>query len=229
MSPIYKYFSKQCHLQSFLENGEIYFNSLSYFLSCDDDSRRDRSEDVTLYRPKSGLVGNIVTTGKPFALPAQQLISRVNASDSIFVFCTSAEFSVRLYQKFNAEGCIEISNPDEFKERLQAKINELVDGGNGANKTLLAGRIEYYDSAESPGARHACPDQIVMAKPDHFSDEAEFRFAFAKDQNAFDVNNVQYSISSELDAPNAASRHLSLRLGSLTDICQVRSIDIDAP
>lgn len=229
MSLIYKYFSKQCHLQSFLENGEVYFNSLSYFLSCDDESRRDKNEDVTLYRPKSGLVGNHVTTARPFTLPAHHLISRVNASDSIFVFCTSAEVSIRLYQKFNAEGCIEISNLEEFKERLQAKINEFVDGGYGANRTLLAGHIEYYDSTESPGARHACPDRIVMAKTDYFSDEAEFRFAFAKDQNAFDVNNVRYSISSELDTPNVANHHLTLRLGSLTDICQVRSIDTDAP
>ena len=63
-----------------------------------------------------------------------------------------------------------------------------------------------------------------MSKQSHlFSVEKEYRFAFAKDINAFEVNNVDYSMASEVPPFIGQHPHQILRLGDLTDICRVTS------
>ena len=54
-SLIYKYFNNTNFRDRFVNLGEVYFNSLSYFLSCEDASRRDNTENANLYKPADGL------------------------------------------------------------------------------------------------------------------------------------------------------------------------------
>ncbi|MES2802461.1 MAG: hypothetical protein V4654_08225 [Bdellovibrionota bacterium] len=221
MQPLYRYFGQKNYLESFIEQGEIFFNSLSYFLSCEDESRRDTTEDACIYIPEKGLITHNKTTGKSFTLTNQKFISQVNRANHIFVFCTSTTFDDQLSKKFQAPGCVEILDVSAFKDRMQAAVEELYDAKELQNKTLLSGQIDYYDPANPPGTRHACPDQIVMSKPKSFLDEQEYRFAFAEHADAFDVNNVRYFLSNTIQPSTKTDNYKILKLGSLTDICRI--------
>ena len=101
---IFKYFGDNQHLENFLQKGEVFFNTLSYFLSCEDLSRRDISEDANVYMPSKGLEISITATNQKLK-DQRGLISRVKRPDRIFVFCTSLELSENLFRKFCAAGC----------------------------------------------------------------------------------------------------------------------------
>lgn len=215
---VFKYFGQKQHLESFVSKGEVMFNTLSYFLSCEDEARRDYLEDSNIYRPSNGLQITLTKTQQKLTDP-RALISKVKNPHRVFVFCTSTENSDYLYQKFSAEGCVEILNLDQFKKRMLHVIKKPIH--NIKNQTLLANAVSYYDHQQEVGTRHACPDQIIMSKLMNFSEEKEFRFAFAKDKNAFDVNNVDYSLSSGIVPSNLVGNGKKLILGDLTDIVRV--------
>ena len=194
------------------------FNPLSYFLSCEDESRRDYLEDSNIYKPSDGLQITLTRTQQKLT-DHRALISKVKNPNSVFVFCTSTENSDYLYKKFSAVGCVEILNLDAFKKRILRVIKKPIH--NIKNQTLLADSVSYYDHEQESGTRHACPDQIIMSKLTNFSKEKEFRFAFAKAKNAFDVNNVNYSLSHEIVPSNSAGNGKKLTLGGLTDIVRI--------
>lgn len=220
MTSIYKYFGNKNWGNSFIENGEIYFNSLSYFISCEDQSRRDDDEDAHILRREEGLQINVLTTGKTFTYNGQ-LCSKIRKADRIYVFCASAEFNENLYQKFNSQVCVEIYDLEEFKRRLQFKITEAHKQGLLGSDQLLSGPVDYYSYGDGPGAAHACPDQIVMGKSDKYKEENEYRFAFSLDKGAFAVNNVDYTLSRNSVPTSGNPSHRVLRLGSLIDICKM--------
>jgi len=218
---IYKYFSQMGHLKNFVEQGEVYLNSLSYFLACEDISRRDETENLNVYRPTNGLQINNLTIGKTFSIPAQ-LNSQIKGANRIFIFCTSSELSPYLFKKFGAYGCVEISSVDIFRNRLRSKFEEFF-GATHESGAFLADHVSYYDIAAEPGVRHACPDQIVMTKPQNFDDEKEYRFALTSDASLFKVHEVQYTISSGVQSQLIDHRSVVLKLGSLLDICKIVS------
>lgn len=217
---LYKYFGHKNHLENFIEHGEVYLNSVSYFLNCEENSRRDETENLNVYRPINGLIVNSSITGQTFTVPLQ-LNSQIYGTDRIFVFCMSSQYSAQLNHKFRAYGCVEIADVEAFKERLRLKIKTHLGINDLSKDIFLSGPISYYDSADEPGTRHACPDQIVMAKPKAFSDEQEYRFVFTEDAALFQVNQVKYSLSSGTLQSQDKHSHLILRLGSLADICRI--------
>jgi hypothetical protein len=221
---LFKYFSKHEYAENFISKGEVYFNSLSYFLSCEEVSKRDPYEDVNVYKPVNGLQVTKVSSHEKFVDP-RTLISRLNNPHRIFVFCTSAVLNEQLWKKFNSVSCVEITNREKFKERIAEAIVKPIL--RLKNKTLLAGEVEYFNSQDEPGTRHACPDQIVMSKIDEFSHEKEYRFAFAIDKEAFDVDNVSYSLAYDVESPTYTIDYKVIRLGNLSDICRITSVKED--
>lgn len=220
---IYKYFHNLDFQKIFLERGEVYFNSLSYFLSCEDKNRRDAVEDSSLYRPAEGL--EITKAFSQTFLDPRTLISKVKRPERVFVFCTSTELNDNLYKKFHANACIEISNLEEFNRRLIVALHKKMKLGTVKNGTLLSGAVDYYHHEDEPGIRHACPDQIIMSKiaDPFFTIEKEYRFAFAKDKNSFDVNNVDYFLTSQIPPFTGQHTHQIFTLGNLSDICRIVS------
>ena len=84
---LFKYFSKHEYAENFISKGEVYFNSLSYFLSCEEVSKRDLYEDVNVYKPVNGLQVTNVNSHEKFVDP-RTLISRLNKPIE-FCICTS--------------------------------------------------------------------------------------------------------------------------------------------
>ena len=214
---IFKYFSQEKYLDTFLEKGEVFFNTLSYFLSCEDSERRDVTEDANVYMPSNGLEITISATNQKLR-DHRGLISRLKRPDRVFVFCTSLDLSEILFKKFGAAGCVEISDVQEFSNRISRYLRK--SAHNIKNREILSAKVEYYGFDEEPGTRHACPDQIIMSKNNRFSDEKEYRIAFAKDADAFAVDNVNYTLTDALEANAAKGRPKKLILGNLSDIAK---------
>ena len=215
---IFKYFSQKQHLDSFLKNGEVLFNTLSYFLSCEDPTRMDELEDSNIYKPTDGLQITL-TKSQQQLVDHRGLISKVKNPHRVFVFCASLKLSEKLSSKFCSVGCVEIFDVKEFVGRIKRRIKK--PAHNIKNQELLSGKVDYYNLAQEPGARHACPDQIIMSKIESFSDENEYRIAFAKDANAFAVNNVNYYLANSPIPSTNVGTPKKLILGDLTDIARV--------
>jgi hypothetical protein len=215
---VFKYFCDKSHLEKFLHNGEVFFNTLSYFLSCEDLARIDITEDANVYMPSNGLEITISANNQKLK-GHRGLISRVRRPDRVFVFCTSLELSKTLFQKFGADGCIEISDVQEFSNRISRHLRK--SAHNIKNRKILSDNVEYYDFDEEPGVRYVCPDKIIMSKNKRFSDEKEHRIAFAKDADAFAVNNVNHTLTDTLEINAAPGVPKKLILGGLSDIAKV--------
>lgn len=214
---IFKYFSNETHLRNFFTKGEVMFNTLAYFQSCEEDSRKDKTEGANIFYPREGLQITECSTGKKLSIPSA-LISNVKKPHQVYVFCTSMEHSEDLYKKFGSAGCIEISDITEFEKRIKRSLLKAIY--NIKNKYLLSDEITYYDTQNIPSTRHACPDDIVMSKPKYFSVEKEYRFSFSKNSDAFDVNNIDYSISKNLKINNNQSAGKKILIGELSDIAR---------
>lgn len=220
---IFKYFGQKEHQDSFLGEGEVYFKSLSYFINCEDPSRKDVTEGANQYRPYAGL--KVFTRDTEVTLGSGiSFNSAIKRPDRFFIFCASRNFSESLIKKFGAYSCIEISNLEDFQKRLKRALIRKCRKGSLRNSRLLADPVNYYEKENSPGSRYACPDEIIMSKPNSFEIEQEYRFAFAKKRHAFDVDkNLKFSLSKELKPYSEADDDIVLKLGDLTDICSIVS------
>jgi len=204
-------------LDNFFYKGQVWCNSLSYFLSCEDKTRRDKFEGINFFKPADGLVLTNVRTQEIQIIPAG-LLSTINPSQ-VFVFCASTEFNDYLYNKFHAKGCVEICDLEAFTRRIRSQIMHQMPSIK--NKTLLADTVVYYDHSAPPENRYAFPELIVMSKTKYFEDEKEYRFAFSRDKNAFEQNKIRYSITKNILQSDNQIHFKEIKLGDLSDICKI--------
>jgi hypothetical protein len=197
----------------------VYCNSLSYFLDCEDMTRRDPLEDSSVYEPLGGLQITHVATGANFCDP-RSLVSHVVRPHRIYVFCLSTVFNEHLWRKFNAKLCVRITDPQEFIARFRRATRRPQLRINCTE--VLAAEVTYYKPDDPPASRHACPDQIILSKLEQFSDEREFRLAFSSDRDAFSVYNVGYELTARKSAKSFKHSHKLLQLGDLRDICELK-------
>lgn len=219
---IYRYFNNERFKNQFLDHGEIYFNSLNYFLDCEDEARRDPNEDVSIFSPKNGLTIKKERTNAPFQ-KNEPFVSAVRNPHRIFVYCTSTQKSPQLLKKFGATSVVKINDVEEFIRRMKVQLNNPLR--RISEKQFLHGRVQYYDVETPPGTRWALPDEIVLSKTDYFSIEKEYRFAFALDKKAFVPYNIETTIGSKMDTRNKQKHHRILRIGNLRDICEILKVD----
>jgi hypothetical protein len=216
MTAIYKYISKQEYVDNFLNEGEIFFQSLSYFTGCEEAQLRDKQEGALIFRPPDGLKLDLAS-GRQIG-HSGALISRARNAHRLFIFRTSLSCSIHLARRFNTNYCIKICDVDEFSRRLQLKLKEPVQ--RLKNTKLLRGTVSYVPATAELGVDHALAEKIIFRKQDTFSTEKEYRFAFGLDANAFDAYNVDYSIGEfEAQQPKLVQPRI-LRIGPLNDICK---------
>lgn len=217
MSSIYKYFSKQEYAESFMNEGQVFFQSLSHFTACEEVQLRDEQEGSLLYKPSGGLQLNLTSGGQ--VAHHGEFISRAKNAHRIFVFCTSLTCSSQLAQRFKAKFCVEIFDLDEFSRRLQNKMRDPIQ--RFKNPLILRSNVQYVSKTTEPGIDHALTEKIIFRKQQTFAVEAEYRFAFGLDTNVFDAYNVEYSIGQfNLHAAKLTQPRV-IKIGPLSDICTI--------
>ena len=189
------------------------FRSLSYFRDYEDESvRKDKNEGTSVYRPSEGLFITNQTKGTTFTLPGYAFESAANPEE-VFVFCASRSLNDELRARFEAVACVEISKVRTFCERIKRALP--------ANASFRAGRVDYYDDGEGPGARWALPDQIAMSKFKSYEWQREFRLLFCLTDALTFEKGATRLVKGEVKAQIAEHRQYPVNAGSLQDICRV--------
>ena len=218
MATLYKYLPSK-YLDAFVGRGELLFRSLSYFRNFEElQVRGDPFEGKRLYKPSGGLEITKTSTGEKVLLPAAFEASVRDRE--IFVFCLSKKLSPELAQVFKTDACVEITEPALLLARLRSAL-QLRRWVRGAR--LLHGPVNYYSSEDPPLAEWAVPQRMVMRKTIEYSDQDEYRLAFARG-GALRFNNVNTHISAtpglNLTTLDGHPEH-NVSLGSLSRICKV--------
>lgn len=220
MTSLFKYLPSK-YVDAFVDRGEVFFRSLSYFRSYEElHVRGDRFEGKRLFHPREGLEVTKTEDGETLRLP-WVFESSVRERD-IFVFCMSLKHPATLAAEFEADVCVEIHEPLKVLTGIRAALQRRP---RVKNKRLLHGPVEYCSPVTAPNAAWAVPEQVVMQKTDDYQGQEEYRVAFAVNQ-ALRVNNVATQITT---MPGGVQPSLDghpeqlLRIGSLRRICTIHA------
>ncbi len=223
---LFKYFGNIEYAQKFITSGEVYFNSLGYFLDCENAYLRDELEGIVTFRPDNGLEINNITRRQKF-IDGRFFHTLYNHVDDIFVFCVSKTFSNDLFEKFSSVCCVEIKDEVQFIKRVRCEIKKLYNRRVIRNDKLLCSDICYRNMREPPLNLHSVPERTLFTKSDAFQTENEFRFLFSKRKKAFKVIDSNYTRILTYDIVpqrnnHAKNNNMIIRLGSVEDICSFK-------
>jgi len=201
----------------------VLFRSLSYYSNYEEmQVRGDRNEGKRVFKPVGGLELTKTKTGEQFRIHGT-LESTVQDRE-IFVFCMSKVLSLELAREFEADVCIEITEPAYLIAEIRSALlrRKWVRKGR-----LLHGPVDYYSPETPPLAEWAVPERMVMRKTTEYFDQAEYRLAFARG-NALQLENVvtQIKTAQDLTPPtlHGHPEHI-LKLGSLKKHCKVHRFE----
>lgn len=222
MDRLFKYLPSK-YLDAFVGKGEVLFRSLSYYSNYEEmQVRGDRNEGKRVFKPVGGLELTNTTTGKTSQLHGT--FESTVRDREIFVFCMSKVFSPELAREFKSDVCVEIAEPAYLIAQIRSalRLRKWVKQGR-----LLHDSVDYYSPETEPLAEWAVPERMVMRKTIDYTDQAEYRLAFARG-NALQVENVvtQIKTGEDIIEPtlDGHPEHV-LKLGSLKKLCRVHRIE----
>lgn len=222
MDRLFKYMPSR-FLDAFISRGEVLFRSLSYYSNYEEmQVRGDRNEGKRVFKPVGGLEFTKTESGEQARIYGT-LESKVQDRE-IFVFCMSKVLSPKLAMEFEADVCIEITEPAYLIAGIRSALlrRKWVRKGR-----LLHGPVDYYSPQTPPLAEWAVPERMVMRKTTEYIDQAEYRLAFARG-NALQLENVVTQIKTAQDfTPPTLHGHPEyiLRAGSLKKHCKVHHFE----
>jgi hypothetical protein len=196
-------FGKKEHIKSFIENGTIYMNTVSYFKNLEGDNERaDKNENITGLHQANTIKMHI--NGKEIKGLTNQVTFYIPEQDkhiATHVYCLShISGDVREDGKLIddrvkdfGEALVAIYPPHEFVKRINEKLDELYK--NGEILRAHTGCVEYIDKGSYSG------DMSIFKKTNDYAHQREFRITVTRPydlQNPFEFN-----------------------IGNLTDIAQV--------
>lgn len=221
MPSLFRYFSAK-NAQAFLERGEVLLWSLSYFRDYENQSvRADEYGGTLVHRPESGLKLKLVPSGEEVSMP--HTFESSAKEDDIFVYCMSTEFSPIIAERFKADVCVEILEPQKFLSQVRASLS-LRARLHAAD--LVHGTVKYYEPHEPPIVDWALPERIAMRKPKSFEWQKEYRIAVPKG-DAFRVENVEIKLVplGQPRQPGSSSHpNVQLKLGRLSKMCRIHTL-----
>jgi hypothetical protein len=187
---LYKYLPSK-HVEAFLSRGDVLFRALSYFRRYEElEVRGDRHEGVRLFSPRDGLEVRKNGSMDPSRL-SMAFEAKVQERE-IFIFCLSTILSAELAAEFNADVCVEVTEPEGFVAAVQ---RALLSRPSLKSRRLVHGHVSYYEPETPPLAAWAVPEYVALSKLARFQRQAEYRLAFGR-RRAFDVHNVKTQLTS---------------------------------
>ena len=159
---LYKYLPS-CYVKNVLEKGELLFRNLTYFRQYECEKRGDPLEGHHRDNPDDDIVIDNLSSGKKI----KGDFSCINStnSDLIYVFCLSQSLNSHLYNEFESDVCIEITDTDEFIRRVLIAVKRLIS----LHKIgLLHAPVSYYAPNEPAEFNIKDPKELVFAKDNAF-------------------------------------------------------------
>jgi hypothetical protein len=225
LGPLIRYFSERNAL-AFLERGEVLLHALSYFRDLEEDGvRADPHEGTLVHLPVEGLRLNLVKSGETISVPYR--FESTAREDGILVYCMSTKLSSGIAARFRTPVAVEVCEPVRFLGKLRSALSLR----RRLRVSQLAHEaVRYYDWNEPPIVDWALPDRIALRKPRRFDWQEEYRFVVPVG-DAFRVEDVTVKLVPIHERSTIrVSEHpkLLVKLGSLSSICRVHKMPIDA-
>ena len=226
MTNSYYRFTNKDDAKSFINNGIIYFNSLSYYKQYDGecDAIKDRDEGKIIINPvNQNDVLLSISDGKTTIISKDNfIIKEISNSlvdfENFFIFCLANKYNMDLYEQFHADTCIEITDINKFKSKISKILPKEFN--------LYFEDITYYDINDKYQKILDIDKPLIFYKRIKYVEQSESRFYFYcpyknkkgkanYEIHLSDCNNVQY---------NVKLCSIRLELGNLSDICNIKNI-----
>lgn len=217
----YYRFSSKKSCEKFINEGVIYFNSLSYY-------KNYKGENYAIKDEKEGSIENNISknnheitfdgyTFKPEDIASEtiNIKNELREPENFFIFCLANKFNNNLYEEFEADACVEIKDIKEFSNRIKKILPD--------NYKLNFDDVEYYDNEKPKTATKP----LCLYKEIAYAYQNESRFYIY----------IPYLENSKCNA-NACNigqidnfivylkfQCLELRIGDLSDICHIINKD----
>ncbi len=218
---LYKYLPSQ-YVDNIIQKGELLFRNLSYFRKFEDNRRGDPLEGFHRDNPDNDITLSCPDTGRILAKGDYSFLNSTN-SDLIYVFCLSKEHSARLYDEFEADACIEITDTQEFMKRCRFAVKRLIS----SHKSGLLNKDVFYYRDNAPAEFNIKdPKNLAFAKGVHYKHQNEHRMVFGT-RKAFELTqsiviNKTYDFIEDTKSGIAKSK--LLRIGNISDIVKVHYV-----
>ena len=198
-------FDQLKYAESFVEDGIVSFGPAAAY---DDSKLSDAQRDNELRRSSTpDAARNQIAVASPggqpqvlqnvFSIKVSYDIRDVNGEYLCYhILCCSLCDDSRFYSEFPVDCCITIHDAPEFHRRLDASLHAQLPGWGGGSR-----RVGYFP-----------PDSIFVA-------DRTLDLVFAKDTSYAWQQEFRFTLISPLD--QAHSNRVTLRLGSLRDICSI--------
>lgn len=179
---LYKYIPSR-FVDSFCDEGNILFRNLTYFKKIEDgDVRGDHLEGTHRDFGKNGAGIDITINKNGKKLKGDYFDNSIETDDKTFIFCLSNIYDEKLFDEFECDACIKITNTKEFISLCERKL--LVS--TGKHSKLHYNNIKYYELNEDMSEYIKIPIMIPILKREKYRIQDEFRLYFAVD-NAFKI------------------------------------------
>ena len=200
-------------------DGDLLFRNLSHFRMLECEKRGDPLEGLHRDNPDHDIEIENLSTGKK-TVGDFSFLNSTN-SDLIFAFCLSEKYDSGLYEEFECDCCVEITNVEELIRRTRLTVKRLVSLHKSG---LICGPVTYYASNRPVELNVKEPKELVFAKDQVFSTQNEYRLVFGT-KKAFSLTqsiiiNDGYDFRAE--AMNGTSKKKLVKIGSIRDIVNVR-------
>lgn len=204
-----------------VKRGDVMFRTLSYFRALEHGAQGDQVEGIHIDAPDQPPTLHNFTTGVQMTGP-WGFLNSINQS-RVYAWCCSTSLSLELFEAFDADACVEITDPTAFflhcqtAARLAFRIERPV---------LRHRRVEYWTPNREAPLNIKDPINIPFLKHDLFAPQAEYRAAFAiSGGEALEQRVVlgHFDLAAEIaDAPIAEKL---LAVGKLTHVARVLTVD----
>lgn len=194
-------YGKSAHVADMRDHGLLKITPASEYSRPEyNDAIRDSELQFTyhLYNPTASLLalhGGLPVTGSGDSIHLGTALLERTINEDYFLFCLSASYDPRLFDDFEADACLIIDKPKEFRDRLLAAAAEQLNSHGHA-----FGMVEYVDPFSEPSSKH----RNAFQKHHRYSYQDEVRAVWLV------TPPMETSLNSQL-----------LRLGSLEDIAHV--------
>ncbi|MCK4592847.1 hypothetical protein KAT63_05445 [Candidatus Parcubacteria bacterium] len=215
---LYKYLPSK-YLDNVFHKGELLFRNLTYFKQYECEKRGDPLEGHHRDNPDNDITITNLSKGTKFKGDCSFL--NTTDSDLIYVYCMSRTHRPELYEEFNCDACIEVTDVSKFFLRVKVKLKHLISLHKAG---LLHGAVKYYAANKPAEFNIKDPKELAFAKDEVFRQQDEYRLVFGT-KKAFKliqkivINNL---IDFKSEAMKGVAKDKRITIGNMSDIANVK-------